>query len=125
MEHGLGHLPFTEMQVVTPTGALKKDDVLFVVNLIFLFIKKYRKGKSWIHLYAVSMVFMSAIFRRILFWNFFISNLCFMRHTENKREMKGEWDGPMWSQVPDYIDFLYVVYGMYIITTSQLGSHKG
>lgn len=25
VEHGLGHLPFTEKQVVTPTGTLRRD----------------------------------------------------------------------------------------------------
>lgn len=30
-EHGLGHLPFTEKQIITPTGKLQKFDIFLCV----------------------------------------------------------------------------------------------
>ncbi|KAK9116104.1 hypothetical protein Sjap_015051 [Stephania japonica] len=49
VEHGLGHLPFTEKQVVTPTGHVEKTYALFMLLHFFSFYAKEIVLKVYMH----------------------------------------------------------------------------
>lgn len=59
VEHGLGHLPFTEKQVVTPTGAFTGCSIFLIVLtnkllllrlfLISKFIRRHQQGTTQVH----------------------------------------------------------------------------